>query len=580
MKINTFGFILILCLFSRCSGESVAQDLSAHPIQTREIVVRLKNINPYIFANKRGIVFSKVLEAPIFGDNVYLYYIKSNTLKHASRQKFLYAELTRNDNVIWWRHQSTKQQHKRSLFVTDPKYHNQWHLHGVAGVSLGIEAVLKKGIDGKGVTIAIVDDGVEALHPDFRHRFVMANSWDFNGYNGHNPTPYSRDGHGTCAAGMAGAGRNSVCGIGTASGCILAGIRLIAGPTTDLQEAYALSYKRDEIDIYSNSWGPRDSGKSFMGPGRLTRGALERGAKHGRKGLGNLFVWAGGNGRAQKDNCNRDGYANSRHVVTVGAINSHGQQTFYSEPCAELHVVVPSSGNTKRITTTDLSGRAGYSGTECTDKFGGTSAAAPQVAGVIACMLQVNPKLTKRDVEGVLAKSAVKIHPTQSGWSTNKKGFHHHHSYGFGRVDMSKTMQVAKTWKNLPAQKTFSSNLVTINKNIRKVSSKTKNEDYHIAVPASANISSVEHIELKIALRHPHRGHIQVSIQSPEGITSILAEFNFDRTADYPSGGWKFGSVRHWGEKATGQWTVIVRDNEIGSTVGIVDWVKLSVFGS
>lgn len=34
-------------------------------------------------------------------------------------------------------------------------------------------------------------------------------------------------------------------------------------PATASQEALALTYKLDAIDIYSNSWGPRDDGKGF-----------------------------------------------------------------------------------------------------------------------------------------------------------------------------------------------------------------------------------------------------------------------------------------------------------------------------
>lgn len=53
---------------------------------------------------------------------------------------------------------------------------------------------------------------------------------------------------------------------------------------------------QDHIDIYSASWGPEDDGKTFDGPGPLAREAFYRGIKNGRKGRGNIFVWASGNG--------------------------------------------------------------------------------------------------------------------------------------------------------------------------------------------------------------------------------------------------------------------------------------------
>ena len=55
------------------------------------------------------------------------------------------------------------------------------------------------------------------------------------------------------------------------------GIRLLGG-NTDLNEAESLSYANDVIDIYSNSWGPCDSG-CVGGPERLTQMVLKKGAE-------------------------------------------------------------------------------------------------------------------------------------------------------------------------------------------------------------------------------------------------------------------------------------------------------------
>ena len=61
----------------------------------------------------------------------------------------------------------------------------------------------------------------------------------------------------------------------------LIGLRLITEHgTTDIQEATALNYKYDDIDIYSNSWGPSDSGFYVDGPQLLTRMAFEKGVRH------------------------------------------------------------------------------------------------------------------------------------------------------------------------------------------------------------------------------------------------------------------------------------------------------------
>lgn len=54
------------------------------------------------------------------------------------------------------------------------------------------------------------------------------------------------------------------------------GIRLI-GKTgaTDAQEANALSHLSNYIQIYSNSWGPNDDGKTVAGPGTVLQMAFQ-----------------------------------------------------------------------------------------------------------------------------------------------------------------------------------------------------------------------------------------------------------------------------------------------------------------
>ena len=61
---------------------------------------------------------------------------------------------------------------------------------------------------------------------------------------------------------------------------LLTGIRLVTYyGATDIQEATALTYRNNRIDIYSNSWGPHDNGYSVGGPGQLARRAFETGVK-------------------------------------------------------------------------------------------------------------------------------------------------------------------------------------------------------------------------------------------------------------------------------------------------------------
>jgi len=54
----------------------------------------------------------------------------------------------------------------------------------------------------------------------------------------------------------------------------------------DDKEAEALEFKREYIDIYSNSWGPSDKGFEVEGPGPKTLKALKEGAQKVMNKLG------------------------------------------------------------------------------------------------------------------------------------------------------------------------------------------------------------------------------------------------------------------------------------------------------
>ncbi len=86
------------------------------------------------------------------------------------------------------------------------------------------------------------------------------------------------DHHGTrCAGVMAMARSNGVCGVGVAYKSGVAGIRLLSPSyQSDAMEASALGVNNQEIDIYSNSWGPQDDGVEVEGPGPLVSAVLEQ----------------------------------------------------------------------------------------------------------------------------------------------------------------------------------------------------------------------------------------------------------------------------------------------------------------
>lgn len=67
------------------------------------------------------------------------------------------------------------------------------------------------------------------------------------------------------------------CIVSGATSLVLTGLRLIstAPGATDLDEAEALSWLNNQIDIYSCGWGPLDNGKVVSGPGELLQMAME-----------------------------------------------------------------------------------------------------------------------------------------------------------------------------------------------------------------------------------------------------------------------------------------------------------------
>lgn len=183
----------------------------------------------------------------------------------------------------------------KRLTVNDPLYSSQWHLQS-SGVGLSVPSVWDTGVLGEGVTVAVVDDGLEPNNRDIGQNYRADTSYDFNG-NDPDPNPNTQDEHGTSSAGCVAAAPNAYCGVGVAPAAKVSGIRLIAAATVDATEAAALSYKIQDNQIFTSSWGPFDDGNRYEGPGPALKAAFEQSVRNGRGGKGSIYMWAGGNGR-------------------------------------------------------------------------------------------------------------------------------------------------------------------------------------------------------------------------------------------------------------------------------------------
>ncbi len=469
--------------------------------------------------------------------------------------------------------------------ASNPGY--QWHLQntGHFGGTAGIDANVVpawNSYQGSGVRIGIVDDGLEVGHADLAPNVDTVNDYDFN-FHDNDPSPGTADYHGTSCAGVAAArGGNGLGGSGAAPLATLVGLRLIAGPTSDADEADAFSYKKDLIAVKSNSWGPYDGGFGEGGPSVLGQAALADAAATGRGGRGTVFVWAAGNGDQNGDDSNYDGWANSVYAMAVSAITDTGVQAYYSEPGANVLLCAPSNGGPEGVTTTDRTGALGYNSgaggdypdANYTRTFGGTSAACPLTAGVAALVLEANPLLSYRDVQEILVTTAKQNDPNDSGWFLNGAGHHFNVKYGAGLLDAGAATALASTWTNLPPLVVQTQTAAGLNLSIPDDNANGVSRSFVVTEP---NNLRVEHVTVEIQATHGYRGQLSWYLTSPSGARSRLARA---RTNDTQANlDWKFMSTHFWGERNVGTWTLTVTDETRGYT-GKLQSLQLSFYGT
>ena len=470
----------------------------------------------------------------------------------------------------------------------DPYFQHQWHLQntgqegGVEGIDVNITSVWDD-YTGEGIYIAIVDDSLQQNHPDLEAHVDKSRGKDIND-DDNDPSPgWPWDAHGTSVAGIAaGIGNNGLGIAGAAYDATMIGIRLISGPIDDADEAQAMIHANDVVHIKNNSWGPADEANVILGPSTLAANALRTSSQNGRNGRGTIFVFAAGNGGANGSNMNYNGYANSIYTIAVGAISDQGEQASYSTPGAGIVISAPSSSRDRQgTTTTDLIGSEGYNDdlfpdtfqdVNYTSEFGGTSSASPLVAGIIALMLEANPDLGWRDVQEILIRTGRMIDETDGDWVFNSAGFHFNHKLGAGMIDAAAAVAMAESWTNLPSSRS-DSEFATANLPIPDNDFDGVEVEFNVD---GANLRA-EHVKLTVDIEHTYRGDLEITLVSPSGTESVLAERHGDPHEDYDN--WTLMSVRHWGEDSQGVWTLRVADRAPGQT-GVLRTARLEIIGT
>ncbi|KAF9922444.1 pheromone processing endoprotease, partial [Linnemannia zychae] len=455
--------------------------------------------------------------------------------------------------------------------INDPGFRYQWHLHNTKDRhDINVTGVWEQGINGTGVNVAIIDDGLDANSEDLAPNFFKEGSWDFNDKTAIPLPRLVDDQHGTRCAGEIAAAKNDLCGLGVAYGAKVAGLRILSGQITDVDEAAALNYRYQDNHIYSCSWGPPDDGQSMDAPKGVVLDAMKNGIKNGRSGLGSIFVFATGNGGSQGDDCNFDGYTNSLYTVSIGAIDRAGRHPYYSEACSAQLAVTYSNGGGSAIYTCDVGER------RCFDQHGGTSAAAPIAAGMIALMLSVRPDLSWRDVQYLLMTTAIPVSVEDEDWTRTAAGRMFNHKFGYGSLDAYKLVEAAKAFQSLGPQTYFHPAAVAVG---RKFPRNTKGITSSFSVTSEdlladgVRLGTLEHITVTVNIEHDRRGDVEVVLISPNGIESRLGvKRRYDAaTTGFPN--WTFMTVKHWGENPIGEWKLIVRDQNNAKYSGkFVDW--------
>jgi hypothetical protein len=311
------------------------------------------------------------------------------------------------------------------------------------------------------VVVAVIDLGFEQNHPDLRDAWFVnpgeipgnridddgnglkddVSGWNYavNGTNliyGQNPA------HGTASSGVIGARANGSGVAGICSGCRI--LPIVIDSEVENAVAGFLYARSFNVPVISNSWGYK------IGTPRMDAvvDAITRTAADGRGGKGTSVVFAMSNFGRNDCRGSEPDISSLDAVIAVSSVDNEDRKIDVSGygPCMEF--VAPTSGSTANaVPTTDRPGEKGYnrgdnpddfSDLDYTRTFYGTSAATPQVAGILGLMYSVQPGLTATQALMALKNGADKVHPELANYDSSG----HSESYGFGRINAGRSLSL------------------------------------------------------------------------------------------------------------------------------------------
>ncbi len=258
------------------------------------------------------------------------------------------------------------------------------------------------GYTGQGITVAVIDTGVDYTHPDLIDNIwsntdeVAGNSIDDDGngfiddvrgwnFVSNDNTPTDTNGHGTHVAGIIAASSNAIGRTGVAYNSKIMPLKVLGGGDEWGNVSSAIRYAVDN--------GARVINMSLGGSTTDQDGRLKESLQYASD-RGVIVVSAAGNYSGNSPIMPAS-YA-TEWGLAVGATNSNETLANYSNRSGQTekiaYVTAPGSS-----ASTYLNG--GYKG------LSGTSMASPHVAGVVALMLCANPSLTDADIRQILTMS-------------------------------------------------------------------------------------------------------------------------------------------------------------------------------
>lgn len=290
----------------------------------------------------------------------------------------------------------------KPYFIPNDFYCNdQWYLD-----TIKIKSAWDITTGSSSIKVAVIDNGTSANHPDLCNNLCPYDGFDY--INNTSPATIG-DRHGTAMAGLIGASTNNTIGIaGIAGGNDSPGVKIIPY-RTDYTYSQILYAFEDAIEK-----GARVINMSFGGG----YSALLSQAMTNAYNNGVTIVCASGN----NNQSNVDFPASHNCTIAVGASDKYNNRAIFNNLYSSnygtgLDLVAPGDS----IISTDY-----YFGYNYYRSSSGTSLATPQVSGVAALMLSVNPSLTPFQIKNIFHNTCTKI----SSYSYDASGWNNEVGYG------------------------------------------------------------------------------------------------------------------------------------------------------